>query len=204
MLKLPQQSPMKRQHIPCSSGTSRVAESQIVNFRCVGSDLAELPVDRKWSGVTPDRPRGHSPGGSKLDWNPSRRGRSGQEAFQVGQKWFGGPPGGPGVVQRTSRWTGKGLKALLVGQNLAGALPEGWKWAVGLSVVQKWSAGPPGGLEVVQRPPRWAGSVPGPHGGSKVDRRPFRWVGSDPDTLPVDQKLSGGPLGGLEVVHWPC
>ena len=58
-----------------------------------------------------------------------------------------------------------------------------------LSVGQKCTGGPPGWLEVVERPSRWAGSV--------LEYLPVsrKWAGGPP----VGQKCTGGPPGWLEV-----
>ena len=65
---------------------------------------------------------------------------SGWEALPEAQDWSGDLPGGPGVVERPSRWVGSGWEAL----------PEG----------REWSEGPFSGPRVVGRPSQRVGSDP--------------------------------------------
>ena len=55
-----------------------------------------------------------------------------QEALPKVREWSGGPPKGPGVVGRSSRWSGCGREALSEGPD---ALPK----------VREWLGGPQGG-----------------------------------------------------------
>ena len=62
---------------------------------------------------------------------PLWRAGSGREALQEGQEWSGGPPGGPGEVERPSWRATSGPEVI----------PEG----------REWLGGPPRGPGVVRR-----------------------------------------------------
>ena len=61
-----------------------------------------------------------------------------KDALTEVQEWSGGPPGGPGLVERPSQRSGSGQEAL----------PK----------VREWSGGPLGGPGVVGRPSQRSGS----------------------------------------------
>ena len=67
-------------------------------------------------------------------------------------KWSGDPPGGPKVVKRPSRSSGRGQEALPKVRKWLGVHPGD------MEVVGKWSRVPPGDSEVVGRPSRRSGN----------------------------------------------